>query len=157
MNTVVASAELDAALTHGGVRAALAYLNGLSGHRYTALYRFDESTLKHLYFYDRENPAVEDTDDFPVEVTYCVFVRDTGQPFVVEDALRDVRVDGHPAQRRVRAYCGVPLVNKDGRLFGTMCHFDCVPVAAGQEQVELMKALAPLLVRHGRLDRKATG
>jgi GAF domain-containing protein len=146
MNTADALAGLEAALARGGIRAALAFLNAMTEYRFTALYRYDDPILRHLYFYDREHPDFEETDDFPVEVTYCVFVRRTGQPFVLEDALHDVRVDGHPAQERVLSYCGVALVDDVGRIFGTMCHFDCVPVTAQDKQAELMEELAPLVV-----------
>src|SRR4051812_45268270 len=99
MNTSDARTELAAALAKGGVRAALGYLNGLSGHRFTAMYRFEDPTMRNLFFYDREAPQVEATNDFPVEVTYCVYVRESGRPFVVEDALRDVRTSNHPSAR----------------------------------------------------------
>jgi hypothetical protein len=151
MNTTDALAGLEAALTSGGMRAALAFLNAMNEYRFTALYRYEDPILRNLYFYDRENPDVEETDDFPVEVTYCVFVRKDGLPFVLEDSLHDARVNGHPAQQRVKSYCGVALVDDYGRTFGTMCHFDCVPVSAQDKQAELMEVLAPLLVDRFRL------
>ena len=147
MNIDEVRTGVAAAIESGGVRAGLAYLNALGGHRFTAMYRFDGSMLRNHYYYDRENPSVEDTEDFPVEVTFCVYIRESGRPFVLEDALRDARVEGHPAQHRVRAYCGVPIQDREGNTIGTMCHFDCVPVPATDEVVDVMQAVAPLLLR----------
>lgn len=141
-------AELQAAIDESGIRGALARLNSYSGHRFTALYIFDGEINKNLFFYDRQQPQVEsagDFDDLPVTVTYCVYVRRFGQPFCVEDSLRDDRVAEHPAKNTVRAYCGVPLLDRYGSAFATLCHFDFAPIADDEEHIELMHALATVL------------
>lgn len=128
-----------------GVRAGIEYLNSLTAHRFTALYRFDRETLRNLYFFDRENPALESSDAIPVVSSYCVYVRDTGSPFKTDDSRCDPRVSGHPKQLTIQAYCGVPLVDRDGRMFGTVCHFDVKPVATDPSHVELLERVADLL------------
>ncbi|QEL20522.1 GAF domain-containing protein [Limnoglobus roseus] len=139
------AARLEVVLRTGGVRAALVHLNGLSGHRFTALYRFAGSHARNLYFYDRENPGVDRGDDYPVEVTYCVYVRESGRPFLIEDAPADERVMGHGSQHAVRAYCGVPLYDRNGTVVGTLCHFDTQPVAVPPGTAEVMGHLSRLL------------
>lgn len=129
----------------GGIRAVLIYLNGLTEHRFTAMYRFDDERLRNLYFYDRERPAVESCPDIPVLASYCVFVRASRHTFVTPDSVADGRVGGHPKRLEVRSYCGVPLVDEAGRMFGTVCHFDPRPLPISGESVALMEALAPLL------------
>jgi GAF domain-containing protein len=47
----------------------------------------------------------------------------------------------------VRSYCGVPLVDDDGHMFGTICHFDYGPLPISDDSVALMEAVAPLLKR----------
>ena len=131
----------------GGVRAALIALNRASGYRFTALYRFDEPLARNLYFYDRENPHVEAGDDYPVEASYCVYVRDGGVPFVLEDAPDCPTAPGQTAHGQVKAYCGVPVLDRDGHTFGSLCHFDLTPVAADAEGVALMQVLAKLLAK----------
>ena len=81
--------------TRAGVRALLLYLNGLTNHRFTALYRFDVDQLRSVSFYDRERPEVESCPDIPVLASYCVFVRSSGQSFVTPDSLEDERTSGH--------------------------------------------------------------
>ena len=50
-----------------------------------------------------------------------------------------------PSLPVMASYCGVPLVGEDGRIFGTICHFDLVPRARGVDDLELLEAVATLL------------
>lgn len=137
--------QLKQVVTRDGVRAALGYLNQVAGVRYSALYRFDDVTLHNLYFVDRDDPSVESTADIPVLASYRVFVRESGRRFTVDDSRSDERLGNHPKRRQIRSYCGVPLVDASGRVFGTVCHFDPEPVNVRAEDIELLEALAPLL------------
>jgi GAF domain-containing protein len=132
-------------LRREGIRGVVIYLNGLTQHRFTSLYRFDKDRLENLCFYDRENPAQESTPTIPVLASYCVFVRNSARAFTLPDSLHDERVRGHPKQLEVRSYCGVPLVGEDGRVFGTVCHFDSQLRAITAENVELLEAVATIL------------
>ena len=148
VNTSDPATDIRRTLQNAGVRAALIELNRASGYRFTALYRFDKSRARNLYFYDRNNPSVESGDDYPVEASYCVYVRDGGVPFVVEDAPDSPTAAGQTALGQVKAYCGVPVLDRDGHTFGSLCHFDVSPVRADAEGVALMETLARLLARN---------
>ena len=139
------AAVVAAALAAGGVRAALATLNALTPFRYSAMYRFDDTLLRNLHFYDRLDPNADPGDDLPITATYCVYVQQTGRPFVLADALEDIRADGHPKQQVIRAYCGVGLADAAGRTIGSLCHFDHDPVPDAEAVVALTETLAPLL------------
>lgn len=121
------------------------YLNQQSSHRFSALYRFDDKMLKNLYLFDRENPAVNSMSEIPVLASYCVFVRDSGRKFCVEHAKEDTRVAGHPKRLEIQAYCGVPLLDRYGKMFGTVCHFDVDPRQTETADIELMEHLADVL------------
>lgn len=139
--------QLKALLSGQDIRAALIFLNGLTEHRFTALYRFDHETLKNLYFFDRENPEQESTPDIPVMASYCVFVRSSRSPFSTPDALQDDRLGDHSKRQEVQSYCGVPLRDANGEMFGSICHFDFRPIPISAANVELMEAVAPLIKR----------
>lgn len=130
-----------------GVRAALRYLNRLSVHRFTAVFRFEGGTLRNLHMIDRNDPEVERCPDQPVLDSYCIYVRRTAETFITDDAAGDERVSGHPKQKTVQSYCGIPLFDDDGTLFGTICHFDFEPLPFGEEEVLLLEDVAPLLVK----------
>lgn len=140
--------RLRALMRAGDVRGALALLNARTAHRFTSLYRFDGDTLRNVWFFDCEHPERETVDDIPVLASYCVFVREREATFRVDDADADSRVAGHPKREQIRAYCGVPLLDDMGRMFGTICHFDFRPLAISDENVALMEALAPMLQRY---------
>ncbi len=137
--------NLKAAFTQGGVRGAVAFLNSLTHQRFTSLYRFDGPTLRNITFFDRENPDVDSCEDIPVEASYCVFVRDLSAAFTVSDAKRDERVANHPKRAVVQSYCGVPLLDRDGKMFGSICHFDFTPGQISDRDVELLEYMARLL------------
>lgn len=141
-------AQLKSILFREGVRAALIYLNGQTSHRFTAMFRFDDPKVRNLHFYDRENPLIEFGDDYPVEASYCVYIRDTDRPFVVTDSMHDDRTVGLTLREKLKAYCGVPLRNREGVVFATLCHFDVEPVTIDDENVALMESLAALLIDH---------
>jgi GAF domain-containing protein len=140
-----ALSQLKRILAIDGVRAAVAYLNSLTTHRFTSLYQFEGETLRNLIFYDRENPEIEKCSDIPVLASYCVFVRESGVMFATDDALQDERVLSHPKRETVQSYCGVPLLDRDGEMFGTICHFDFKPGRVADADVELLECMAPLL------------
>ena len=132
-------------LRREGLRALVAHLNQLTQHRFTSLYRFEREQLESICFYDRENPARLSTPGIPVLASYCVFVRDTALPFATPDSLCDGRVRDHPQREVVRAYCGVPLIGEDGRVFGSVCHFDYQPRVLTPANLDLLEAVATLL------------
>ena len=134
-------------LEEEGIRAALEFINSRSHHRFTSIYRFDGSTLRNLYLYDRANPDFGPFPDAPLVESYCSVVNETAAAFVTHDSLRDARVDGHPKRGVVMSYCGIPLIRGDGTLFGTLCHFDFLPREIARSEVEFLEVIAPCLLR----------
>jgi hypothetical protein len=45
----------------------------------------------------------------------------------------------------VQSYCGVLLRNADSTPFGSLCHFDLVPVQPADGTLELLAAVGPLI------------
>lgn len=122
------------------LRAALQRCNASTDYRFTSLFRFDGSDLTSVWSYDRHDP---ECDEFPLDATvdgsYCRFVRETGAAFVVEESERDVRVHAHSKRDVVRAYCGVPVRDGRGRVWGSLCHFDESPKRAGDAVASLAR------------------
>ncbi len=107
---------------------ALAMLNARTRYRFTGVYRVDPPTLRNLFLFDRENPALSlGGEAVPLESTYCSIVAATRAPFLVEDATTDPRLAAHPSRDSVVSYFGVPVRNADGQVFGTLCHYDVRP------------------------------
>ena len=132
-------------LSRGDAYEALHFLNGLTPHRFTGMYRFDAPTARNLYIVDKQQPELDRLPDVPMTATYCAFTRPGEGALVVKDAMTDARFTEHPARREVRSYCGVPMLDGDGQMFGTICHFDYEVVPISDANVELLEAVGPLL------------
>ena len=83
----------------------------------------------------------------PIMASYCVFVRDSEVGFTTHEARCDERVKDRPKQHTVQAYCGVPIFNQDGKMTGTICHFDFQPRRIDNLDVDLLKSMAELVQR----------
>ena len=137
--------HLKAILAEEGIRAAISYVNSLTTHRFTSFFRFEGETLKNVFFFDRLHPETQTCEEIPVQASYCVFVRDSGAPFSTANSLDDRRVIAHVKRTSIQSYCGVPLLDRDGKMFGTICHFDLLPGVISNENVELLERMAGLL------------
>ena len=137
------SDTLDAA----GLRAALAYLLGLTDYRFIAIFRFEEGMANAAVFYDRENPDVLAVDEVSDRATYCCYVRETRGVFKTADAMQDPRLEGHVSRDVVQSYCGVPVMTSEGQVLGTLCHYDLVPRDLEQVDLGLMLQVGSRLVQ----------
>jgi signal transduction histidine kinase len=81
---------------------------------------------------------------FALDTSICQYVRASGSPIVIADALSDARV-AEVAMRNeldIRAYLGVPIYAGDGSLYGTVCAVDPQPRAFSQAQIDLLRIIA---------------
>ena len=124
---------LLSALRQGGVAEALRVLNAHVPHRYTGIYRLSEGLLTNTFLYDKQGQvAPAELAVVPLGISFCQFVF-REQSFRTDDAMTDQRLDGNPFQGKVLAYHGVPLVDGDGQLYGSLCHFDMQPWGISDE------------------------
>lgn len=137
--------QIQHLIGHGKIRDAVEYLNLSSPYRFTALFRITSDNLQNLVIYDREAPDQPPLDTIPLGDSYCVFVRDLKDAFIVSDSQSDARVVDHPKRPTVHAYCGVPLTSMSGEVCGTVCHFDFEPVSEDPAALAALEKFASLL------------
>ena len=133
--------QLNDLVAEGRLRSALETLNLLSGCRFTAFFRFSDTDLRNLVLIDRQDPYAPTMQAAPIDQTYCVFVQQSRDAFLVTDASGDLRLEGHPKRPVVRTYVGFPVASGDV-VFGTVCHFDYEVVEVAPEVVALTRAFA---------------
>ena len=126
----------------------MAFLLGLTNFRYIGLWRFQDGRTNAAVHYDRENPDQLTAQEVPDTATYCCYVRDSKGVFMTAHALLDPRTEGHPAREAVPAYCGVPVMDPEGQIIATLCHYDLVPRDPNEVNLELMLQVASTLA-HG--------
>ena len=128
-----------------GLWAAMRSLNAMSPYRFTAIFGFDGDLLRNVCLVDKEDLTVKSCADQPITESYCIFIHRAPEPFSVEYALRDNRVNGHPKQRSYQCYYGIPLMDRNGNLLGTVCHFDKEAVPVSGDVVMTLDDLAPAI------------
>ena len=138
-------AALKAILRSQGIRAALQFINQLSPHRFTALYRFSDRNLINHFYYDRTNPAITRSPDNLLENSYCIFLKNSGKSFSLADSTSDDRVREHPKRMVILSYIGVPLITSAGDMIGSVCNFDPSPYPDNPLTLDLLETLAGLL------------
>lgn len=138
-------------LESSGVRPALAFLLGLTDYRFIGIFRFENGNANAAVYYDRENPQTLAVEELPEGTTYCCFVRDSGGTFMTADSMADARLAAHPRREKVVGYCGVPVMDPEGAIIGTLCHYDVVPRDPAQIDMELIVRVASALAYGGHV------
>ncbi len=139
-------AQWTAALSKGGLVAALRVLNERTRFRFTGVYHADPPVLRNVVLFDRENPTLNVSGDVAVlEETYCGITYGTGAPFVTADAPGDARLVTHAARDSVLSYSGVPIRMRSGRPWGSLCHFDVRPRLLPADELPVLEVVAALL------------
>jgi hypothetical protein len=140
-----ALAGLERALAQHGLVGALTFLNRRVPHRFTAVYRRVGQALHNVATADKHlHLDALDLRIVPVEDSFCQFVlRDT--LFLTHESGSDVRLSGHPYQGVVGCYVGVPVRGHDGKLAGTLCHFDLESFEVDDDEYLLLDRAARLL------------
>jgi len=85
----------------------------------------------------------------PRELSLCRHVVDSDNIVVVNDTLLDARFSSHPliiGAPFIRFYVGVPLKNAEGIVLGTLCVTDTSAHSFSNEQRDMLKRLAALVM-----------
>jgi two-component system, cell cycle sensor histidine kinase and response regulator CckA len=92
----------------------------------------------------------------PLSFSFCSTVAGTGEPLLVEDARR------HPLLRHSQAlrelgwvsYAGVPLIDRDGQVLGSLCVVDRMPRLWSERDIALLQDLAASAITEIELRRE---
>ncbi len=133
------------ALMTGGIQSALEVLNARVAHRFTAVNRFDADMLRCEMLVDKGgSPPILRLLNIDLGHSFCQYVIRDGY-FCTDNTGCDERLDGHIAQGRILSYHGVPLLDADGKPFGSLCHFDTVIRSLSVREFDHMKRAAASL------------
>ena len=146
--TACKAAALETVQTHfrqEGLAGGLRFLNARVPHRFTAIYRLQDKTLRNMALIDKESGT--DTivlHEVPLADSFCQFVLKAGL-FLTPDSGRDPRLPGHPYSGVVGSYVGLPVVSDEPKFFGTLCHFDYARHEISDEEFLFLERVARLL------------
>jgi hypothetical protein len=142
-------------LLEGDLFDLLKYLNGLTDHRFTGVYRFEPGWVVSVALWDRENPTIKIGADVKMKESYCWLTGMGEATYVIEDACSDSRLNAHAAREAVRSYIAVLLRDKQGKQWGTLCHFDFLPRQANPATKARLDLFRPLVEEMFVRDRRA--
>ncbi|SFQ75256.1 GAF domain-containing protein [Variovorax sp. OK605] len=138
-------AQLQLILQSTGLRAGLEFLNRRVPHRYTIVYKFDGDAFYGMVVVDKlGEPVPALFNKVPFDDSFCRYTVGEGV-FSTACSPQDSRLDGHIHQANVQSYCGLPVTNPQGGLYGTFCHLDMVPQSLGDEEFAFLQEAAALL------------
>lgn len=80
----------------------------------------------------------------PLSHSFCKYVAEDGAPVIIEDARTVERAADNPAiaELDVIAYAGWPVVDRDGRVVGSVCAIDSAPREWSDDDVAILEQLA---------------
>jgi GAF domain-containing protein len=137
--------EFKTTIKTDGLWAAMRWLNGQVPYRYTAIFAFQGDMLRNICLVDKHDWDITRCADQPITDSYCIYIHRSSMSFGVDEALSDARVAGHPKRRAYQCYYGIPLFAPDGKLLGTVCHFDADPISVTAGIVSALDDLAPFI------------
>lgn len=126
----------------GGIASGLSFLNARVPHRCTGVYQLEGMNIRSVYLYDRKGELLpESLGSVPLNESFCEHALRDGM-FLTSDSSLDERVNGSLMKGVVIAYCGIPLLDRSGTLFGSLCHFDYVPRTLPSDEFAFLQEAA---------------
>lgn len=138
-------------LASDGIRSALYAILRRSDYRFISIVRFKDGKAMSVVHVDRQDLTVQQAAEVADTATYCCYVRDRNGAFITADAMNDPRTATHPAREVVRSYCGVPILEADGTLIGTLCHYDLEPRDPAQLDLDLLLEVCSAVAVSGQI------
>src|SRR5690606_35928863 len=88
-------------------------------------------------------------DTVPRRDTICQYTIMSHDVLIIEDTFLDERSSSNPIIRdgNIRFYAGVPLVEEQGYVLGTICVIDYVPKKINDKQIESLRKLGKAVTK----------
>lgn len=129
-----------------GLVGALRFLNGRTPHRFTGVYRFDQSMLRNVALVDKWNLSVTRGEDVPLAEAFCAHLYVVGGSIKVVDGGRDPRTPWMRDGSNV-SYSGATILDEAGQRWGSLCHFDPAPCEGNQSDMAWLQSAASLIFK----------
>ena len=131
-----------------GLRAALGYLGTVTGYRRAAVIRQADEGPTAVAYFDREQPEVQQPDEWPAAVAAACLVR-AGNGSVRQARDLDLVNSNAHTQTAASACRCVPVIDADGQLHASLCVFDEAAAEGDDIDLPLLLRVAARLARDG--------
>lgn len=103
------------------------------------------AVLDHIHF------GLKPGGELILETTICNEIRQSGEAVIIDHVNTDSLYCHHhtPAQYGFQSYISIPIINKDGSFFGTLCAIDPNPAKLNNpETIGMFRLFADLISQH---------
>ncbi|ABG42085.1 GAF sensor signal transduction histidine kinase [Paraglaciecola sp. T6c] len=132
-------------------------LSDATGLRFICIARVTDEKWTTCAVFDQVNFNLLPGDELDISTTFCIQVKRSTQPIVIEHALKDDHYSKSeiPIMYGFESYFSFPIYNKDGDFFGTLCGLDPLPIKLKTVEIQQqIKSFAELISRQIEVDEQ---
>ena len=129
----------------------------LTGLRFVCIARVTDDSWTNCAVLDKLDFGLKVGDSLDIATTFCQQVLCTGSPVIIEHAREDALYRDHPTPRQYgfESYISIPVMQPDGRYFGTLCALDPLPAKlSNTATLASMTLFAQLITKHLAIENK---
>ena len=129
----------------------------LTGLRFVCIARVTDDSWTNCAVLDKLDFGLKVGDSLDIATTFCQQVLCTGSPVIIEHAREDALYRNHPTPRQYgfESYISIPVMQPDGRYFGTLCALDPLPAKlSNTATLASMTLFAQLITKHLAIENK---
>lgn len=142
--------DIEAIADIAAVPSILDVISETTGMRFVAVARVTEGRWIACKVLDGIDFGLKEGGELVVETTICHEIRATHEAVAI-DNVSDSPYFGHhtPLQYGFRSYISVPIIRKDGTLFGTLCAIDPEPAQVNNKKtLTMFRLFAEMIANH---------
>ncbi len=130
------------------VPSILEIVTEVTGLRFAAVARVTADTWTACAVLDKIDFGLSVGGDLDVSTTLCREIRLSEQPIIIEHASQDESFCRHPTPRMYgfESYIAVPIIRRNGEVFGTICALDPRPASLRDPKILRMVTLYAELI-----------
>lgn len=141
-------AHLELVLKNDGLRAAAQYLNSRVPYRFTTVYRLYNESFRVIEAIDKlDDRRLDPPPPTAFSDSLCRFPVLHGT-FTTSHTAADPRLKGHIYPNEVGSYTGLQLIEANGDILGTFCHYDFAPQWISHVEYEFLQLAVKFISRH---------
>lgn len=142
--------DIDAISEIAAVPSILEVISETTGMRFVAVARVTEGRWVACKVLDGIDFGLKEGGELAVETTICHEFRASHEPVAIDDVANSPYFAHHtPIQYGFQSYISVPIVRKDGTLFGTLCAIDPKPAQVNNKRtLTMFRLFAEMIANH---------
>jgi signal transduction histidine kinase len=149
------AADIEAIGQLRAVPAILEIVAAITGLRFAAVARVTGDRWVACAVLDKLGFGLKVGGELEVSTTLCHEIRGAKTPIIIDHASQDKIYCGHPTPRQYgfESYISVPIIRRDGEVFGTICALDPLPARLRDSKIlDMVQLYAELIAAQLELE-----